>query len=307
MSSSDKIMKMFREAELYRKQGLLDETVALYREIEKIVRNSPNFKNKEAFLEKLAVKIKHLDHEINAYAQASEIPEIPEKARELMRSMFSLDDPEVHGSVLLGEAIALSRFGQYEAARPIFENLFSDDSLRVHAAKKMLEYGIEYKTKLEMARLVQQWEADNRFPAEESGFLVQYLQGLLKVVQAPVHSGSTVEAEPKFEPESEPESEVSDDRFFDIRSVGLELENGDKTNLEVSFQHGIRLNVIVPENNQAVLKLLQAGERMHNIRLRALGSVLSATLYVMRIRKIDFGPQTGSTSITFKVISVSSS
>lgn len=302
MSSSDKILHMFKEAELYRKQGLLDETVQQYRKIEKIILKTEKIRHKASLLEKLAIKIKHIDEQINSYNETAAMPVVSEKARHLMRSMFSIDDPEVMGSASLGEAIVLARFGQYAAATLAFESLFDNDHLRMHAAKKMLEYGLEYKTEMEMLWIIQKWEADHRFSIEDKNYLIKYLQDLLKTQPASDRLEKTAAIEP--------ESEIKEDHVLDISAVYFEVADDVKTNksrkvkLEVSFQHGTRINVLVPENETGISQHLKTGDIIQNVGLRSLRSISLATLYVQRIRKIDFGVQQGDTSITLKIINI---
>ncbi len=301
MSSSDKILNMFKEAELYRKQGLLDETLQQYRKIEKIILKTEKIRHKASLLEKLSIKIKYIDEQINSYNESPTMPVVSEKARNLMRSMFSIDDPEVMGSASLGEAIVLARFGQYAAASQVFESLFDYDHLRMHAAKKMLEYGLEYKTEMEMLRIIQKWEADHRFSIEDKNYLVKYLQDLLKTKPVSDHLEKTAAIEP--------ESEIKEDHALDISAVYFEVPDETTTNLRkvklgVSFQHGTRINVLVPESETSVSQYLKTGDIIHNVGLRSLRSISLATLYVQRIRKIDFGVQQGDTSITLKIINI---
>jgi tetratricopeptide (TPR) repeat protein len=182
MSSSATIANMLKAAELYRKQGLLEETVQQYQSIEKLIHKKKKVKNKDSLLKTISDEIESVNREIELHLK-DKVPKVSSKARGLMQTMFSLDDPEVKGSVLFGEAITLAKFGQYEAAMEAFEKLFAYSHLRVDAAKKMLEQCLAHKGKAETIKLIHDWESDQRFTREDRNHLIKHLQELLKGFQ----------------------------------------------------------------------------------------------------------------------------
>jgi tetratricopeptide (TPR) repeat protein len=182
MGSSVTISNMIKAAELYRKQGLLEETIKQYQHIEKLIRKKNKVKNKESLLKTISDEIESVNREIAMHVK-DKVPKVSSKARGIMQTMFSIDDPEVKGSVLFGEAITLTKFGQYEAAMEAFEKLFAYSHLRVDAAKKMLEQSLEHMGKAETIKLVHDWESDQRFSREDRNHLIKHLQDLLKGFQ----------------------------------------------------------------------------------------------------------------------------
>ena len=61
MGIKDTIQKLLREAELYKKQGLLNEARGKYNEANKVVRENERIKNKEKILAGISKKIELLD------------------------------------------------------------------------------------------------------------------------------------------------------------------------------------------------------------------------------------------------------
>ncbi len=301
MNAKSKILSMLKEAELYRQQGLLEETLQQYRKVESNIRGLKNIKNKESLLKKIHGTIEMVEKELQAFLEEQELPEVSEQARKVMRTMFSLDDPEVKGSSLLGEAIALAGFGQYNAAIEAFERLLDLEHLRMDAAKKMIAYGLDYKGEKEALHMLQKWASDNRFSMEDRNFLVKYMQEQTKAAKAENAAGI---AHPK-----EPESEVSESDVCDIIAVRLKLPKGpgegEETRLTVNFQHGTRLNVVAPRDKPEISRALQTGDMVRDVVFSSPIGSYSGTLYVQLNRTIDFGPHKGDASINLKILTFS--
>lgn len=300
MNANAKISSMLKEAELYRKQGLLDETLHQYKKIKKILLRQENAKNKEALLKKIDSKIEVVQAELNAFLESKEIPEVSEDVRKIMRTMFSLNDPAVKGSSLLGEAIALAEFGQYDAALKAFERLLDFDHLRMDAAQKILVYSLEFKGEKETIQLVKHWESDHRFSIENRNFLVKHLQDLVK--------NAKTNQDPDESDPAEPESDLRDNDVLDITAVRIHLPKGPgegrKVKLSVNFQHGTNLNVVVPRSQPEIAQALQAGDFIKEVRFYSPAAIFSGTIYVALTRQIHFGPQNGDTSINLKILSI---
>ena len=301
MNPEPKILSMLKEAQLYRQQGLLEETLQQYRKIEKTIRGHKTAKNKEALLEKVLKKKQAVEKEFQVYLESREIPEVSDKVRKLMRSMFSLDDPEVKGSSLLGEAIALAGFGQYDAAVEALERLLDIESLRLDAAKKLITYTLEFKGKQKAIGMLRKLEADNRFSMEDRNNLIKYLQEQLKITD--------VGKNPALKQMQEPDSEISDSDVFDISAIRLKKteSQGKKDNrqkLNVIFQHGTKINIIVPRDQKDFSSVFQTGRTVEGVVCYSTMGTFSSTMYVLLNRTIDFGPHNGDVSINLKVLNI---
>ncbi len=301
MNPEPKILSMLKEAQLYRQQGLLEETLQQYRKIEKTIRGHKTAKNKEALLEKVLKKKQAVEKEFHVYLESREIPEVSDKVRKLMRSMFSLDDPEVKGSSLLGEAIALAGFGQYDAAVEALERLLDIESLRLDAAKKLIAYTLEFKGKQKAIGMIRKLEADNRFSMEDRNNLIKYLQEQLKITD--------VGKNPALKQMQEPDSEISDSDVFDISAIRLKKteSQGKKDNrqkLNIIFQHGTKINIIVPRDQKDLSSVFQTGRTVEGVVCYSTMGTFSSTMYVLLNRTIDFGPHNGDASINLKILNI---
>ncbi len=301
MNPESKILSMLKEAELYRQQGLLEETLQQYRKVEKTIRSHKNAKNKDALLEKVLKKKQTVEKEFQTYLESREIPEVSDKVRKLMRSMFSLDDPEVKGSSLLGEAIALAGFGQYDAAVEALERLLDIESLRLDAAKKLIAYTLEFKGKQKAIGMIRKLETDNRLSVEDRNHLIKYLQNQLKSAEDVKH--------PSLKQTQEPDSDISDSDVYDISAIRLKKpeSQGKKDNrerLNVIFQHGTKINIIVPRDRGDISSVFQTGETVEGVVCYSTMGTFSSTMYVLLNRTIDFGPHNGDASINLKVLNI---
>lgn len=301
MNPEPKILSMLKEAQLYRQQGLLEETLQQYRKIEKTIRGHKTAKNKEALLEKVLKKKQAVEKEFQVYLESREIPEVSDKVRKLMRSMFSLDDPEVKGSSLLGEAIALAGFGQYDAAVEALERLLDIESLRLDAAKKLIAYTLEFKGKQKAIGMIRKLEADNRFSMEDRNNLIKYLQEQLKITD--------MGKNPALKQMQEPDSEISDSDVFDISAIRLKKteSQGKKDNrqkLNIIFQHGTKINIIVPRDQKDLSSVFQTGRTVEGVVCYSTMGTFSSTMYVLLNRTIDFGPHNGDASINLKILNI---
>jgi len=301
MDTEPKVLSQLKEARLYWKQGLLQEALQQYRQVEKDLRSRKMSSRKKALLKKVVENIEMVDQELNAFLESKEIPEVSEKARELMRTMFSLDDPEVKGSSLMGEAIALAGFGQYDAAMKAFERLLDFKHLRMDAAKKILFYTLEFRGEDEAVSIIRQWESDNRFSMEDRNYLVKYLQKLFKRSQA-IENQALLNA-------TEPESELKDNDVMDISAIRLTLPKGhaaeEKVRLDVTFQHGVTLNIVVPRDKPEIAGAFQTGDIIRDVRFLSPVARFSGSVFVLLNRVIDFGAHRGDSSINLKIINIS--
>lgn len=268
----------------------MQESLRQYRKVEQMLSGLPSAKIPQSLLDKIIRKIERIEQEHRCSLENRDPPEVSDKVRKLMRTMFSLEDPEVKGSSLLGEAITLARFGQFEAAMQEFEKLFDNDRLRMDAAKNMLQYGLEYKSEREMGALIRKWKDDIRFSAEEHNYIVQYLHQLIQNERA--------ENRGKTNRNDESPPDIPEGNIPDISALGLKLPKGPKAGesvrLPVYFQHGPRLNVIVSEDSPHIAEALQQGDLISEVTFFSPAPGFSGTLYVQRCRKIDFARKKGT-------------
>ena len=251
MNFGEKIKSMLKEAELYRSQGLLNEALEQYQAVDALIRDNEKVKNRENLLTKIANKTAALEKEIERLRNPQKPPDVSEQAQDLMREMFSLEDPETKGSAVLGGAISLAEFGQYEKAYGELVQLFDYDPLRLDASKNILKYGLLHRSVDNMVSTFQAWANDDRFSAEEIESLRTYFQQMLNDLGEQRELKGIEAAEPV-----EPESELEDDDILDISAIRMELpkgpQAGDNVEIDVNFQHGHQINLIISNHFQRI-------------------------------------------------------
>lgn len=303
MNFGEKIKAMLQEAELYRSQGLLNEAMEKYEAIEALIEKNQKVKNSEAFLSKISLKMKLLSQEINQVQSPKKPPKVTEKAQRLMREMFSFDDPAIKGSASLGGAIALAEFGQYEKALEEFSKLLEFDNLRVDAAKNIIKYGVEHTSPKELIATYQQWLSDEMFTADEIKEIRQFFQDALD--KAGIKEDlSKIKAKPPVEPESE----VDDDEILDISAIRFKLrkgpQKGEKVELDVNYQHGKFINLIISKKEKRLIQSINAGDLIDSVIFYSPVAIFSGTGYVTVKKEISAGPKRGDYSLDIKIIRI---
>jgi len=177
MDIKKEIQVLWKEAELYQSQGLLNEAKETYVYLAQLLKqNEKQIKNKKIFAS-LSEKIRNLNKEIDRIENEPVFKEMPEKVQKIIKTKFAFSkegsSPEIEG------AIALAKFGQYEAAVKEFKMLIQKDIFRADAAINIIRcYNII--DKIEPAVIeYQEWNTDNRFSSEEVNKIRAFLQNVL--------------------------------------------------------------------------------------------------------------------------------
>lgn len=304
MNLGSNIKSMLKEAELYRSQGLLNEAIQQYKAVESIIGKNENIKNRESLLAKIANKIKIIHKELDDINKPSAPPQVSEKVQNLMREMFSFNDPGNMGSAALGGAISLAEFGQYEKALEEFTHLLDYENLHMEAAKKLIRYGFKYQGADQTVERFSTIVKHPRFSPEEIATLERYFQQILK--NAGIEKDlSRIATEVKT---AEPESEIDDEDILDISAIRLILpkgpQKGDKLELDVNFQHGSQINLIVSQKEKGIVESLDAGDLINGVIFYSPVAIFSGTVHVLSKKPIGAGPKRGDFSINLKIVRI---
>ena len=306
MDIGEKIKTYFKEAEIYSSQGLLDEALEKYRSVEGLIKSNRSIKNKRALIKKIATKIEGINKKLKIEDSGKKAPEVAEDAQKLMKEMFSFDDPEIKGSSSLGGAIALAKFGQYDKAIEELTRLLEYDKLRLEAAKNILwcwfkqnytEYGLS---------LYQKWKKTNFFTPKEAESIRTYFQEILTEAGIDMdlseidHQEGTVE----------PTSEIADDDILDISAIRFSIpggaRKGEKVDMDVGFQSGTYLRIIIPKKEKQLIKGIKQGDMLKEIIFYSPMAIFSGTGFVSSKKEIETGPKRGDFSIEIKIIKIAS-
>jgi tetratricopeptide (TPR) repeat protein len=301
MGYKENIKSLLSEAQIYRDQGLLREAMELYENAVDLISNNKNIKNPEKLLEGIFEKIDSLKQGLDKLSTLQSSTEISDQVHDLIKSKFAFSDNE-HEKMLEG-AIALAKFGQYERALKEFSKLLHIESVRVTAAKNIIRCHFALESVKDAVLEYNDWLSGNRFAQEEIHQLNVFFQGLLNnknmdiTLASPPESGIVDFEQP----------EVRDDELMDISSVGITLESSPENNkmveLDVCFQNGNEINLLISSKDKDLIENLNVGIRLNDIQLYSPFAIFTGTGVVSAKTKIISGPKQGDFSMDIKVIS----
>lgn len=301
MGIKDAIQRLLREAELYKKQGLLNEARGKYNEAAKIVRENERIKNKEKILAGISKKIDLLDADKKKVEDGPSSPELSDKAQDLIQKLFSFSKGESAEEAILEGAIALAKFGQFERALGEFNKLIDKDSQRVVAAKNILRCHIQLESEDVAADKYEEWAKDDTFPPNQLEKVRVFLQEILsnKGMDRKLTSVTTAD-EPSKEPEEEEE-------FIDISSIGIYFNNGPAkgkvVEFDVNFQSGNMLSLIISKKDSKMIEEVNPGDNLNELQFFSPIAIFNGSGEVSAKSQIKSGPKQGDFCLDIKITS----
>ncbi|MCF8037416.1 MAG: hypothetical protein K9K62_11130 [Desulfobacteraceae bacterium] len=310
MNLAEKIKRKIEEAELYRNQGLVNEALDIYRAVDDMIRKNSRIRNRDSLLSKISARIDILGKNTQNLKAPGQAPELSDQARDLIREMFSFDDPHVKGSSSMGGAVSLAEFGQYEQARHELESLFDYDDLRMEAAGNILQYGIRHLPPKELTLVYQQWQADERFSADEIKHLGEILEQVLNDAGRKANAGEPAEPEPAPAASEARDEEIDDEDILDISAIGLPLPTGsragEKVELDVNFQNGLQINLVLSKEQKEIINSLETEGRIAGVIFYSPVAIFSGTVYVSAKKEIGSGPKQGDYTVDLRILHIES-
>lgn len=305
MDLAEKIKAYFKEGEIYRTQGLLDEALNKFKAVEALINANENIRNRNNLLAKITKRINEINLKLHKEDQPLKPPKVSEDVQGLMKEMFSFDDPDIKGSSSLGGAIALAKFGQYDKAIEELIRLLEYKTLRLEAAKNILRCWIEQKYVDYAVSLFQKWQKSEFFSSDEMEQLLVYFQEILKETGVKREIAG-LEAKKTIEPESE----VDDEDILDINAVRFVLpggpKKGDKVELDISFQSGKYIRMIIPRTDKELINSIKPGDMIKEIIFYSSVAIFSGTGFISSKKEIEAGPKKGDYSLEVKIINIAS-
>ncbi len=312
MDIGAKIKTYLKEAELYRGQGLLTESKQGYQNAAKLIKTIGQLKNKDKLLKGIAAKLKSLEAEIVKVESAPESPEIGAESQTLIKKLFSYAKNDDGDAVALEEAITLTKFGQYEKAIEEFKELIPKESVRLAAAKNIIRCYIANENIDGGLQQFKEWLEGDDLSGDQLKKLQLFFQNIIdkKGLDVKVPGADTdVEEveEPELELELEVETEEAEEEILDINSVGITFESGPKKGevieMEVSFQTGNVISVLINSRDKDLIESLNPGDRLSELQFYSPIAIFQGTGVVNAKTEIKVGPRKGDFSIDIKVSS----
>ncbi|MBT3312502.1 MAG: hypothetical protein HN737_01485 [Desulfobacterales bacterium] len=307
---SKQVKKLLKQADLYKSQGLLSEARKNYQKIKNLIKNSDGLPNKEKLLIGINKKISMLEKDFNKFHDAPLKPGQSDHVNELIKKLFSFsqekDSVDEHEASLEG-AIALAKFGQFEGAISEFKNLINIESTRVSAAKNIIRCHLALDTVDAAVEEFKQWGDGDLFTPEQLENVRVFFEDTLdkKGIQKDLAGGTSShkEAEPSLK-----EDDIDDEEFLDISAVAITFDSGPKkgeqVELDVSFQSGNIISLIVSGKDESIIENLQVDTKLDDLHFYSPIAIFRGAGVVSAKTQIESGPKKGDFSLDIKIESI---
>lgn len=311
MNLKDQIKAILQEAEIYRRQGLLEESRSKYKEATDLIQANSQLRNREALIQAIGSKVASLDSTTDALDNEDASPQLSPKAQDLIKKLFSFSEKKDRDEAALEGAIALAKFGQFDGALEEFKALIDRDTHRLVAAKNILRCHFAVNANEAAVDQLKEWLTGDLFSPEQ-------LTGLrANVADHLTRQGVEMEL-PEIELSAPAAADDSgalgdmgmpdDDQgeFLDITSIGITMEEGPSQGqmieFDVNFQSGNMLSLIIPSKDEPLIEQLQDGVRLDNIQYYSPIAIFRGAGVVSSRTQIKNGPKKGDFCLDVKIV-----
>ncbi len=309
MDVSEKIKSLLKQADVYRAQGLLSESRDMYSQASELIGTLKNLKNKDALLTGLVRKIQAVDADIAKIETASDTPDVGAASQELIKRLFSYTAGKSPDSAALEEAITLTKFGQYDRALADFRSLLTKPGVQLAAAKNIIRCHLTMDTVDAGIAEFKGWVTNSTVGGDQLLKLRTFYQNLIDKKQlnrtlpsVEPEEALGIELEEGATAAEEPEEEI-----LDINSIGLTFGKGPKQGkmieLEVSFQNGNVISVLISRREKDLINQLKPGDRLTQIQFYSPIAIFQGSGLIEGKTEIKVGPRKGDFNVDIKVSS----
>jgi tetratricopeptide (TPR) repeat protein len=309
MRLKDQIKAILQEAEIYRRQGLLEEARLKYREATQLIQSNDQLRNRDSLIQAIGSKVASLDSDSDALENETASPQLSPNAQNLIKKLFSFSEKKDRDEAALEGAIALAKFGQFEGALEEFKALIDRDTHRLVAAKNILRCHFAMNANEAAVEQLKEWQAGDLFSPEQLAAIRASLedhlnrQGVsleLPDIEVPADAGPN---QPGLSAEGGDEEQGE---FLDITSIGITMEEGPSkgqmVEFDVNFQSGNMLSLIIPSKDEALIVQLRDGVRLDNIQYFSPIAIFRGAGVVASRTQIKNGPKKGDFCLDIKIV-----
>ena len=298
ISVKEQISALAKEAELYRTQGLLDQSKRKYAQLLKLVVEDEQTAKYKKLINDIKARIKTLGDEIKEIEEESEAPDLPEEVQNLITNLFSFSQDKEAAAI--EGAVALAKFGQYERAVKEFERLIEEKTLPLQAAVNLLRCHLSLASPDAAVNQYEQWVSRQTLGQGDMKYLRDFLGDQLKtrgLDQKLTKLAEDVSEEKDLEEKSEGPIELSaiEIEFTDGPNEGNTIE------FEVFFQSGNIISIVIPSRDKNLVGSFNKGVRFSNIQCRSPIAIFNGSGLVSGKSYITNGPKRGSYAVDIKM------
>jgi tetratricopeptide (TPR) repeat protein len=303
MDIKEGIEQKIKTAELYQSQGLYQEARSAYDQALRSVLAQPGLEWREQLLARIAQKIDELEITAGKVEAAPATTEIAPQVQTLIKDLFSVsaeDNPDLKA---LQGAVTLAKFGQIE--RAIFElaDLLEKDPVRVPAAKNILRCYLLLEKPEKALDTYQGWLSNALFTPGELSRIRVFLEDIL--IRSGVHiplPETAADAGGRRLVIANIEKQPVD---LDFGSVVITFDKGPlrgkPVELDVKFQAGNMVSLIIESEEKTLLDNLNVGFRLKNLQFNSSVAIYRGEGVISAKALIDSGPKEGNYHLDIKI------
>jgi len=298
MSDKERIKALIKEAALYQKQGLFEESKEKYEEILAFIQHDERYVEDKKLIDAVQDKIRILEENLDDIDKSTETPMLSEEVQGLISRLFSYSKDKDMAAI--EGAVALAKFGQYQKALEEFQRLIEEGKMPLVAAKNALMCHMAVSSPDAAIAQFTQWVSGETFSRSDLKYIRTFLENTLG------KQGIKVEL-PKMDeaPEEETKPEEKEGDIIDISSVNVQLANGlrkgETVELEVTFQLGNKISIIISAQQKDLANAFKAGLRLSEMQCFSPVAIFNARGIVSGLRIITSGPRRGDHALDITI------
>ncbi|MDY6793378.1 MAG: hypothetical protein SWH54_19090 [Thermodesulfobacteriota bacterium] len=295
------IKSLLQQAEVYRDQGLLQEAMEKYNIASELILKSNTIKNRQNLIHVISQKLGALESDFRKKNTPAS-PKMTKKTQEIIKNKKFFSRKMGKDEAALEGALNLAKFGQYKRALKELENLIRVESLRVNAAKNIVRCYMALSAPDDAIEQYNQWITSRLFRNDQLEQVRLFLKSSLekKGIKKTLNE---VKKTTKTEPL---DLEENEEEVPDISSIVIMSNKGPQKGraieLDVTFQQGNVINVMVPTGDQGRIKNLKVGFRIDDIQFFSPIAIFNGSGIVSNMTYIKSGPKKGDCSLDIKVV-----
>jgi len=299
MNIKEQIKLLLQEADLYRSQSLLNESIGKYTKAVELIQKNEQIKNKQNLIDGITKKKRVVEDELDKINKAPP-PEVSSKIQDLILNKFAFSGGDTAN---LEGIIALAKFGQYERALKEFNNLIKKDSLRVIAAKNIIRCHLALDAIEDAVSQFQEWLSSDAFTPAQLNKVRVFFESILEKkgadITLPQVKGPAEAGKPEIEEEEE--------EIIDINSIGITMESGPQkgqmVEFDVSFQAENMISLLISSKDKELIESLKVGVTLNNVQYFSSIAIFSGQGIVSDLTQIESGPRKGDYNLDINVVS----
>ena len=299
----NKIKSLLQQAEVYRDQGLLQEAMEKYTTASELILKNNKIKNRQNLIHVISKKMGALENDFKKKNKPVS-RKMPKKTQELIKSKKFFSKKMGKEEAALEGALNLAKFGQYKRALKELKNLISVDSIRVNAAKNIIRCHMAISAPDDAIDQYNKWISNNLFRNDQ-------LEKVRFFLKSSLIKKGIKKTLPELKKALKPEHtdfEEEEEEVPDISSIVIIIDKGPQKGkeieLDVSFQTGNIVNVIMPGRDHERIKNLNIGFKINDIQFFSPIAIFKGSGIVSNMTYIKSGPKKGDCSLDIKVVNI---